>query len=146
MQRIHHRVLSCLLLLALNTMTLAQPVYRCGNSYSQTPCPGAVPIAADDTRTDAQRTQAKQALNSDKKLSKDLEAARQQDEARALAERKQIQTATQQAKPQKADEKKGSRKPAPPDKKRSAKKPEPAFFTATDGATSKKPAKKASAP
>jgi hypothetical protein len=146
MQRIRHRALSCLLLLAFNPMALAQPVYRCGNSYSQTPCTGAVPIAADDTRTDAQRTQAKQALSSDKKLSKDLEAARRQDEARELAERKQAQTATQHAKPQKADEKKESRKPAPPSKKRSAKKPEPAFFTATDGATGKKPAKKASAP
>lgn len=146
MQRIHHRVLPCLLLLALNTMTLAQPVYRCGNSYSQTPCPGAVPVAADDARSDAQRTAAKQTLNSDKKLAKDLEAARRQDEARELAERKQAQTAARQAKPQKADEKKGSRKPAPPDKKRRAKKLEPVFFTATDGATSTKPAKKASAP
>ena len=32
----------------------AQPVYRCGSSYGQQPCPGGTPVAADDSRTPAE--------------------------------------------------------------------------------------------
>lgn len=35
----------------------AQTVYRCANSYSDTPCQGAIPIAVDDRRSPAQKAQ-----------------------------------------------------------------------------------------
>jgi len=35
----------------------AQPIYRCGNTYSQTPCADAVVVSADDSRTAAQKAQ-----------------------------------------------------------------------------------------
>jgi hypothetical protein len=36
----------------------AAAVYRCGSSYSETPCPGGKPVAADDARSAAQLQQA----------------------------------------------------------------------------------------
>ena len=53
-------------LLALASALLLTParaqdtgIYRCGNTYGSTPCPGGQLIAADDDRTDAQRQQAR---------------------------------------------------------------------------------------
>ena len=37
---------------------LGQPIYRCGDSYSQTPCPGAVSLQVDDSRSAAQKAHA----------------------------------------------------------------------------------------
>jgi hypothetical protein len=64
----HHRhsAVSVLPLLALASALLLAParaqdtgIYRCGNTYGSTPCPGGQLIAADDDRTDAQRQQAR---------------------------------------------------------------------------------------
>jgi hypothetical protein len=120
----------------------AQQVYRCGNSYSQTPCDGAIAVNTDDPRTEAQRAEAKAGLSSDKALAKDLEATRRKDEAMALAQQKAVQASN--------DKKTAAGKLA--DKKESKKKEQkaggirtvkvknaaPEFFTATDGATTKK--------
>lgn len=35
-----------------------QTIYRCGNSYSQSPCPGAASLDVADTRTAAQKAEA----------------------------------------------------------------------------------------
>jgi len=43
---------------ALSTGATAQNTYKCGDSYSQVPCPGAKVIDATDSRTPAQKTQA----------------------------------------------------------------------------------------
>lgn len=43
---------------ALSTGATAQNTYKCGDSYSQAPCPGARVIDATDSRTPAQKTQA----------------------------------------------------------------------------------------
>jgi hypothetical protein len=70
-----------LALLTVRTSTTAQPVYRCGSSYSHAPCgPDAIPIQTDDPRTDAQRAAAQQGLARDKALAKELEAAGRRDE------------------------------------------------------------------
>jgi len=57
-----HRLFSIALFLiaasALSTGASAQNAYKCGNSYSQTPCPDAVPVDAGDKRTSAQKMQA----------------------------------------------------------------------------------------
>jgi K+-sensing histidine kinase KdpD len=121
----------------------AQQVYRCGNSYSQKPCAGAIAVNTDDPRTDSQRSEAKQALASDKALAKDLDATRRKEDALALAQLKAAQ-ASHGKKPVAAKpvEKKVASKKAGTTRKVTLKNKEPEFFTATDGAVNKK--KKAS--
>jgi hypothetical protein len=143
MKSFNHLVLTSLAVLSLCHSASAQPVYRCGNSYSQTPCAGAVEVPADDPRTEAQRAQARQGLASDKALAKDLEATRRKDDALALAQMKASQASSaaahKKSETKKADEPKSKKKTAGT---RTVKVKEPEFFTATDGATNKK--KKAS--
>lgn len=75
-------VFCCLIPLMACTCTSAQPVYRCGNSYSQTPCgPDARPIQTDDARSEAQRAAAQAGAARDKALADAMEAQRQRDEA-----------------------------------------------------------------
>lgn len=85
--------LAALLLLGGAQVTSSQPVYRCGNAYSQAPCPGAVAVDVDDMRTDAQRLASEQALAKDKTLARDMELSRHRDEAMALAHEKAAQSA-----------------------------------------------------
>jgi hypothetical protein len=138
MKSFKHLVLPALLLCAAASGAAAQQVYRCGNSYSQTPCTGAVAVPTDDARTDEQRAAARQALASDKALAKDLETSRRKDEAMALAREKALaSSAAVHKKPEakKAGEPKAKKKTAGT---RTAKVKEPEFFTATDGATNSK--------
>ena len=46
---------------ALSTAAWGQKVYRCGSSYSQIPCNGAVTIETQDARSKTQKTQSDQA-------------------------------------------------------------------------------------
>ncbi len=87
MQRLKSLAITALLL-AVGSAG-AQTVYRCGSSYSQTPCANAVEVQTDDPRSDAQRAAAREGLARDKALAKDLEASRRKDEAAALAANKQ---------------------------------------------------------
>ena len=43
---------------AISTGIFAQTIYKCGDSYSQLPCPGAVLVDAVDARTSDQKRQA----------------------------------------------------------------------------------------
>jgi hypothetical protein len=54
----------------------AQNIYKCGNSYSQTPCTGASTLNLDDARTSAQKQQTDAATRSDTKLAQSLEKNR----------------------------------------------------------------------
>jgi hypothetical protein len=54
----------------------APGVYRCGNSYSDAPCPGGRQIDADDGRTEAQKRQAEQAKMQQARLATPLAAER----------------------------------------------------------------------
>ena len=76
--------LSCALA-ALSSLATAQVSYKCGNSYSQTPCPDAVVLDKTDQRTSAQRAQADLATQRDARLAKTMEKARLQQEAKDLA-------------------------------------------------------------
>lgn len=60
----------------------AQTVYRCGETYSQQPCPGGKPVQADDPRTEAQRAQTRDAAQRDAKVADEMQKARLRDEAR----------------------------------------------------------------
>jgi len=57
------------LMLCLCTLTAgAQPVYRCGNAYSESPCPQARLVDVSDERSDAQRLDARLLAANDKQL------------------------------------------------------------------------------
>ncbi len=73
--------------LALCTGASAQNVYKCGNSYSQTPCPGAQTINVDDARTAAQKKQTEAAVRWDAKEAQSLEKTRMAQEKAALQQR-----------------------------------------------------------
>ncbi len=59
----------------------AQPAYRCGNSYSQTPCPQAVVINSADQRTPLQKAQTDKATVRDARTADVMEKARLRQEA-----------------------------------------------------------------
>ena len=60
----------------------AQAIYRCGDSYSQKPCPGGKVVDADDARSASQKSQTDQAVRRDAKAAEALERARLKDEAK----------------------------------------------------------------
>lgn len=97
MKSFRRLVLPAIAYLALGQAAYAQPVYRCGNFYSQTPCTGGVTVQADDARTDAQRAAAKEGLLRDKALGNEMEATRRKDEAQALARDKVVLAANAKA-------------------------------------------------
>ncbi|WP_296490144.1 hypothetical protein [Rhodoferax sp.] len=63
----------------------AQPIYRCGNTYSQLPCPGALPMDLSDARQPEQKTQTQAAALTDARLAKTMEQDRLAEEKRLLA-------------------------------------------------------------
>ncbi len=64
----------------------AAEVYRCGNRYSDTPCTGGQAVAADDTRSQAQRQQALAVKKQDAAMAKQQHAERQASERSAASQ------------------------------------------------------------
>ena len=54
----------------------AQTVYRCGSSYSESPCPQATPLDVTDARTAAQRADAQRVAAGEKQLGLRMEQER----------------------------------------------------------------------
>ena len=76
-------------LCAISTGASAQKtIYRCGASYSQIPCDGAVAVKADDARTKADKADADKATKRDMKQATDMEKGRVKEEKEALAQGK----------------------------------------------------------
>ena len=69
-----HAIALLLCLVALGTH--AQPVYRCGNTYSSTPCPEGKVVEATDSRTAAQRAEARRVAADDQRLAADMRRER----------------------------------------------------------------------
>lgn len=69
---------------ALSTRARGQIVYRCGNSYSQIPCPGGQTVQVDDTRDAQQKRQTDEAVRQDAKQAQLLEKKRLAQEKAAL--------------------------------------------------------------
>ena len=59
----------------------AQPVYRCGNVYSQTPCPQGRIVEATDPRTAAQRADARRVADDERRLAAEMRRDRLADQA-----------------------------------------------------------------
>lgn len=117
---------------ALLTRAEAQNVYRCGDSYSQSPCPGGVAIDASDSRTKGQKAQA------------DADTQRDRQAANALEKERLKQEAAVTPAPPKADAAKTSAA-ATPHPSRKKKHKEPAYFTARTAADKKADKKKSAA-
>jgi len=61
----------------------AQPVYRCGNSYSQQPCAGGTALPASVTPSPADAAQARAAAQADARRADAMEKARLAQERQA---------------------------------------------------------------
>lgn len=91
MPRLTARAIFFIALCALSTWSTAQNVYKCGNSYSQSPCPGGAVIDVTDQRTSAQKNQTDQASSRDAKTADSMEKARlRQEKADRVANRAQL--------------------------------------------------------
>jgi hypothetical protein len=58
-----------------------QAIYRCGQTYSQTPCPDGKIVESTDPRTAAQRAEAKRVAVKEKQLAAKMERERKEREA-----------------------------------------------------------------
>ena len=63
----------------------AQNVYRCGQTYSELPCPGGTAVPVADERAPAQRAQSENAARRDARLADAMEKKRLKAEAEAAA-------------------------------------------------------------
>jgi hypothetical protein len=127
-------VLLCASLFACAIPAAAQGVYRCGNSYSQQPCPGGKEVAVEDERNAGQRAQTDKAVQRDAKAAEAMEKARLKEEAKpaqailppAKADEEEIKVKSASAKAKKLEHFSAvsPRKPGdpPPKKKKSASK------------------------
>lgn len=79
-----------IVLLCLNTGATGQIVYKCGSSYSQTPCLGAQAIQVDDARTAAQKKQTDTAVHRDAQQAQSLEKLRLAQEKAARKQRSDV--------------------------------------------------------
>jgi hypothetical protein len=62
-------------------MAGAQTVYRCGSSYSQSPCPAGVPLVVDDPRSAQQKQETDAAVKRDARTADSMEKSRLKQEA-----------------------------------------------------------------
>jgi len=78
---------SFLLLLAAACVVpaAAQGIYRCGDSYSQQPCPGGSVVEAQDERSAVQRSQTSLAAERDAKTADAMGKARLKEEAKPVS-------------------------------------------------------------
>jgi hypothetical protein len=124
--RTNLRIMAVLAAAACIAPAGAQDVYRCGDSYSQKPCPGGNAVQVEDARSASQMSQTGQAAQGDARLADAMEKSRLKEEA------KPAQAYIPPAKPQTVTKAQG--KPAPLGK--------PALFTAVSPAKAKTAAAK----
>lgn len=67
----------------------AEKVYKCGTTYSQTPCRGSTTLEVDDTRDPAEKTRMDAQTKRDAELARDMAQSRLANEAALAAERNQ---------------------------------------------------------
>lgn len=77
------KLATALLMLCLAVSANAQPVYRCGSTYSQTPCPQGRIVEATDPRTAAQRAEARRTVADERRLAAEMRRERLDDQAAA---------------------------------------------------------------
>jgi len=119
-------------LLLASVLTLASaaasaaPVYRCGGGhYSQTPCPGGAVVDATDTRSAAQRAEARRAAAEERRKGREMERERVAAEKAA-----QREPAIASLSPQKAAAEPPKAKPQAKGKRKARKDKDSRDFTA----------------
>ena len=70
---------------AIGTVASAQNVYRCGNTYSQTPCPSGKSLDVTDNRSADQKKQTDAAAANSAKAGDNMEKSRLAQEKRDMA-------------------------------------------------------------
>ena len=75
---------------ATSTGAKAQMVYKCGNAYSQTPCPDATVLQLEELRPAAQVQQTSQTARNNKKMAVGLEKTRLAEEKSAAMSAKKM--------------------------------------------------------
>ena len=85
MRRKIHDALILVAACALSMGAAAQNVYKCGQTYSQTPCPDGVPVNVDDGRSAAQKAQSQAVARQDAKTADAMRKERLAQEKRDLA-------------------------------------------------------------
>jgi len=127
------------LLLMLAVPAPAQTVYRCGNSYSQQPCPGGTAIDTSDQRTPEQRKAAADGAQHQRRTADTLEKQRVKDEVSASRAAQQIEKAEQAAAAKRAAQQAAQQKEKAREQKttRTGRRQEPRYFTARDAAERK---------
>lgn len=74
-------VAALLAVAALSAAHAQNAVYRCGNTYSQAPCPDAKQVeVADDARSAAQQAEARRVADDERRLAADMRRDRLADE------------------------------------------------------------------
>jgi hypothetical protein len=135
---------------AASTRADAQKVYRCGGSYSQTPCPDGVPVEVQDSRTAEQKAQTDAATRRDASTADTMEHTRLREEAEREKARAKAEAAAKKkasAKPARNLDKPDDGATAQPNSAAHAKKKkskEPEYFTAHGTPPAPKPKKAAS--
>jgi hypothetical protein len=61
---------------AISVWAGAENIYKCGTSYSQTPCAGGQVLSVDDQRTPVQQQSTKKAVNNTQKMAEKLKKQR----------------------------------------------------------------------
>lgn len=90
MQHLGKQVLFAIVGLTVALGVQAQTIYRCGNVYSQTPCPDGSPLNLNDRREPEQKQQTDAAADQAARLAREMEHTRVTEEKRLLAEQKSI--------------------------------------------------------
>ncbi len=79
----HLRFLIFIAMCAAFFPATAQTVYRCGSTYSQVPCPGAVAVDTRDVRTQQQKSEKDKANERNAAVASAMEKKRLKEEAQA---------------------------------------------------------------
>ena len=136
---------------AVSTGAWGQNVYRCGTTYSQIPCNGAVTVKVDDTRSPQQKIQTDKAIARDMANANALDKARLKEEAQAQkpspsgTKSSKAKTPKSRTKPKSGNQLIDSKVPTASDKAKQTKgkkKKDAEFFTAKVAAEEKKEKRK----
>ena len=92
---------------------LGQTIYRCGNSYSQSPCPGATSLDVSDGRSAAQKSEADAATTAAARAATAMEKERLARERTAPVKKVETSHARGAAGPGTPAEKKAAKKAKP---------------------------------
>lgn len=128
--RLSCRRLAWAVLVVAPALLQAQTIYRCGNSYSQTPCMGAIVVSADDSRTSDQKAQTDAATTQAARLADRMERDRVASERRAkpVSDKPGIARGGKQTKPDTGMP--ASNRASSPKAKVKKQEQEPGYFTA----------------